>query len=67
MSDDDPTEEEMRDALERFEIDAAAFYKETGMMAPGKDLPAAMGAGDDRRARHKAWGEWLERRYAKIH
>jgi hypothetical protein len=44
-------------ATERYEADAEAFYRETGFMAPGKDVPMAMGGQDEqeRRAAHERW------------
>lgn len=50
-------------ANERYERLTEEFYRETGMMAPGKDVPAAMGSSDDR-TRFNAWYEWLSRRPA---
>ncbi|KKL89662.1 hypothetical protein LCGC14_1912460, partial [marine sediment metagenome] len=44
---------------DRYERLAKKFYKKTGMMAPGKDAPAAMG-GPDPRTREKAWNEFLK-------
>lgn len=44
----------------RFEELAAAFYAETGMMAPGKDAPAALG--DTHNERQARWDEWLDER-----
>lgn len=37
---------------------ADAFYRDTGMMAPGKSQPMEMG-GDDYAARSLAWVQWL--------
>lgn len=49
-------------ANERFEYMAELFYKETGYVAPGKDLPAALNNGGYTDVeRDNAWGEWLER------
>ncbi len=42
---------------EWFEVKAEAFYLQTGMMAPGKDMAAAAGLFDDL-ARSVAWVEW---------
>lgn len=50
------------DALERFERDAAAFHRETGMLAPGKDQPAAMNGSPSDAERMDAWAEWLRKR-----
>lgn len=48
---------------------AHVFYKETGIMAPFKDMPAAMCGGgpkDEGDYRQEAWDKWLvERRYNK--
>jgi hypothetical protein len=51
-------------ALERFEQDAAAFHRETGMLAPGKDQPAAMGGAPSDEERQEAWVAWLRKRNA---
>lgn len=44
-------------SVERFERLAEAFYRDTGLLAPGKDAPAAGGqpARDERSARYDAW------------
>ena len=42
---------------EAFEVQAAEFYYDTGMMAPGKDQPAAMG-GPEIEVRQAAWRVW---------
>ena len=44
-------------STERYEQDSEAFYAATGYMAPGKDVPMAMGGQDEaeRRAAHEAW------------
>ena len=41
----------------RYEEDSERFYAETGYMAPGKDVPMAMGGQDEdeRRHAHIAW------------
>lgn len=50
-------------ALERFERLATEFYQETGMLAPGKDSPAAIGGDDeDDRRRAEAWVVWISKR-----
>jgi hypothetical protein len=45
------------DSVERFERLAAAFYRDTGVMMPGKDAPAAGGQPDieERRKKYDAW------------
>ena len=43
-------------ANDRFEIEAKAFEIMTGMLAPGKDEPAASGM--DRAIRIETWAEW---------
>ena len=48
------------DSTERFERLAALFYAETGMMAPGKDVPAAAGEGPTFNERMARWDAWLE-------
>lgn len=47
-----------------FERIAERFYRETGLLAPGKDAPAA--ARMDIDARRKAWDEWCERKNDEI-
>lgn len=45
-------------SLDRFERVAEAFRLETGIMAPGKDVPAALNDSmsiEERRARYDAW------------
>lgn len=47
---------------ERFEIKAAAFYKQTGVFAPGKDLPhgnQGVAPGWSHEERKARWDEWL--------
>lgn len=46
-------------ANERFEIKARAFQLMTGMMAPGKDCPAAGGPINEA-VRDETWHEWRE-------
>lgn len=53
------------DAIERFEYMAELFHKETGLMAPGKDSPAAFGA-TDMEERVKKWGDWTEEFYSDL-
>ena len=50
----------MRDPGEQYEANAEAFYRETRIMAPGKDIPAAMGGYDEHELRAKLWRVWLE-------
>lgn len=53
----------MTDALRRFERLAAEFYHATGMLAPGKDEPAAAYRGESFEAeRWRIWREWLSAR-----
>ena len=47
---------------ERFEYMAELFYKDTGLMAPGKDSPIACGI-TNREQRYEAWNEWIEKFY----
>jgi hypothetical protein len=44
-------------ATERYEVDSELFYVATGYMAPGKDVPMAMGGQNEkeRRDAHVAW------------
>jgi hypothetical protein len=55
---------EVASALERFERDAAAFHRDTGLLAPGKDQPAAMGGHPTDEERMAAWTAWLRNRAA---
>jgi hypothetical protein len=50
---------------ENYEAKADAFYHATGMMAPGKDAPAACGPHDYNR-RDEAWRNWYETKLADI-
>tara|TARA_R110002020_G_scaffold150741_1_gene327552 strand:- start:195 stop:401 length:207 start_codon:yes stop_codon:yes gene_type:complete len=50
---------------ERFEYMAELFYKDTGLMAPGKDSPVACGI-TNREQRDEAWNEWIEKFYSKL-
>ena len=43
-------------ANERFEYMAEQFYKKTGMLAPGKDCPAALARSEE--DMHKTYKEW---------
>lgn len=52
-------EHQPRDHNARFEATAAAFQRETGMLAPGKDQPAAMGGSPTLEERTAAWEGWL--------
>lgn len=52
---------------DRFERLAEAFYRETGLIAPGKDVAAAYGmADDDYDRRCSAWARWLDSRATEI-
>lgn len=46
---------------EAFEMAAERFHDETGIMAPGKDLPAAMADSEnsDFQVRMNRWETWL--------
>ena len=48
------------DANIRFEILAKAFLHDTGMMAPGKDIPPAMNPAYNEADRLQAWRKWLK-------
>jgi len=52
-------------ANERFEYMAELFYKDTGMMAPGKDSSAAFGVTDGAKRNNK-WKEWVEEFYSDL-
>lgn len=45
------------DALTRYEIEAEAFYRMTGKMAPGKSVPMEI-ARDDMEERLNLWRDW---------
>lgn len=45
------------DNLTKYEFIAEAFRIDTGMMAPGKDVPAALSS-DDFHQRMSAWTKW---------
>ena len=54
-------------ANERFEYMAEQLYKKTGMLAPGKDCPAAFGRSeDDIIQRDKEWAVFIESFYANL-
>ncbi len=53
------------DANEQFEYMAELFYKKTGLMAPGKDSPAAFGV-TDREERQEAWKVWVNEFYREL-
>lgn len=46
-------------AVQRFERMAKLFYKDTGFIAPGKDVPAEIGGDEYDRERRAAWDAWL--------
>ena len=48
-----------RERLAAFEQRAAEFYADTGLLAPGKDYPAAMPPTVDEVTRLREWGAWL--------
>ena len=50
---------------EGFEVMAELFYRETGMMAPGKDCPAGFGP-SDYNERVEAWKKWIEEFYSNL-
>lgn len=52
--------------MEKYEYLADLFFKETGLMAPGKDCPAAFGGQHDERERAEKWKEWIERFYSEL-
>lgn len=53
------------DANERFEWLAEEFRRETGLYAPGKLAPAALGGSEDDGDRWFKWNEWHANRRAK--
>lgn len=50
--------------LERYEELAAAFHRETGFLAPGKDAPAAAGGFPSEEERRERWRAWCAARAA---
>lgn len=58
-------EEHSSGALERFEALASAFHRETGLLAPGKDAPAAAGGFPDEAERMTRWRAWCAERAKK--
>lgn len=44
-----------------FEIQAQRFYAETGLICPGKDVPAYFGV-DNREHRQAVYDAWVERK-----
>jgi len=53
---------EDEDPVARYDRLAEAFRRETGLMAPGKDIPAACGGDDDDETRMRRWIDWLKAR-----
>jgi hypothetical protein len=51
---------------EEYERLAEQFYQDTGIMAPGKDMPAAMGKTISQEERWAAWEKWIKEGKAKI-
>ena len=49
-------------SLEQFETLAALFQADTGMMAPGKDVPAACGDGRTDDERRHCYAVWYRKR-----
>ena len=47
-------------ALESFERRADEFFADTGLMAPGKDVPAAVGGASNDELRWIAWRAWTK-------
>ncbi len=47
--------------FERFERLAAQFYRDTGMMAPGKDVAAMSGDTHTHEERVAAWLDWIRK------
>jgi len=55
-------EPEGEGATARYERLAEEFYHDTGLMAPGKDVSAAMGSADNDERRAAAWKHWIASR-----
>ena len=48
-------------AMASFEAHAEAFYRETGIMAPGKSVPLEMSTSQpDYETRHIKYAEWIK-------
>ena len=52
-------------ANDRFEVMAEKFYKETGIVAPGKDCPAEF-SDHSYDQRVNAWRKWAEKFYSDL-
>ena len=50
---------------EQFEYMTELFYKETGLMAPGKDSSAVFGMASSE-ARQDKWDEWVPKLYCEM-
>ena len=52
------------DATERYEKLAKEFYRETGLMAPGKDAPASVAEDPEyqHEYRKQEWDKWMKAR-----
>lgn len=53
-------------ANESFEKLAAEFRRDTGMLAPGKDQPAAFGGSPSQEEREDAWRVWCASRAVPV-
>ena len=49
----------MMDASERYEKLASEFYRDTGLIAPGKDVPASVAADPNYKYEYR-WQEWVK-------
>jgi hypothetical protein len=57
----------MMDAIDRYENMAEQFYREAGMMAPGKSQPAAFMGTPSIDERFEAWDNWHRRLMVDYH
>lgn len=51
---------------ELFDRIGEEFYRQTGMLRPGKDLAAALATSDYRECRDAVWNAWVERKNDEI-
>lgn len=49
----------VENANDRFEREATAFFRATGMLAPGKSVPAALASDEYEAERQRRWAQWI--------
>lgn len=57
------TIDESDGSTEKYDRMADQFYRETGMMAPGKDVPAGLSGKYDFETRSAKWDEWIQKQF----